>query len=161
MRRPPPGSEPPKKPGRKGERGLQKLLNVARQAYSEALPYLARTGTERARECKEGLAGALSLIAELETDNAKALSHLREARTLFQEVVDVARRNTPGAEYAGALANLASVIEVTAKRFPEEAHNARGEERRLLQTARAIYLQLDDPDNAESMQRRPDRHVAP
>ena len=48
-----------------------------------------------------------------------------------------------------ALANLAGVIEVTAKRFPEEAHNARAEERRLLQTARWIHLELDDPDNAE------------
>jgi hypothetical protein len=161
LRRPAPGTEPPKKRDRARERELQTRLGLARQAYSEALPYLVRTDTERARECKEGLAGALSLIAELETNKGKALSYLREARTLFQEVVDVARRNTPGAEYAGALANLAGVVEVTAKRFPEEAHNARGEERRLLQTARAIYLELDDPENAERMQRRLDRHVAP
>lgn len=141
-------------------RDITRRLQTARRAYAEALPYLARTDMERARECKEGLAGALSLLAELERDNTKALSYLREARTLFQEVVDVARRNTPGREYAGALANLAGVVEVTASRFPEEAHNARNEERRLLLTARAIYLELDDSENAERMQRRLDLHAS-
>jgi hypothetical protein len=154
MRRPGPGAPKPRR------RDLKDRLKKARRAYAEALPFLARTDTERARECKEGLAGALSLLAELEKENGAALSYLREARTLFQEVVDVARRNTPGAEYAGALANLAGVVEVTASRFPEEAHNARSEERRLLINARAIYLELDDPENAELMQRRLDLHVA-
>jgi hypothetical protein len=134
-------------------------LKASRKAYARALPVLAQTDAERARECKEGLAGALSGMAELERENHTALSFLREAKALFQDVVDVARRNTPGREYAGALENLAGVAEITARRYPEEAHNARNEVRQSLRTAREIYLEIDDVDNAQRMQRRLDHHA--
>jgi hypothetical protein len=139
--------------GSNEDRGAQRLslLTASRNFYLAALPILAKTDSERARECKEGLAGALSALSELEVDDAKALSHLREAKTLFQDVVDTTKRNTPGREYAGALENLAGVVEIIAGRFPAEAQNSRDEQRQLLLTALKIYVAIDDVSNSIRM----------
>jgi hypothetical protein len=134
----------------------RKLLRASRMSYADALPGLSLRDAERARECKEGWAGALSGQAELEVRRTIALSHLREAKALFEEVVDSALRNTPGAVSAGALENLAGVVEDTAKRYPEEAENARNEERTLLRSALAIYVEVDDSDGARRVQERLD-----
>jgi hypothetical protein len=145
----------------KRDKGRRDLLRKSRHGYANALPGLAAQDAEHARECKEGWAGALSGQAELESKSAVALGYLRQAKSLFEDVVDAARRNTPGAKCAGALENLAGVVEDTAKRFPEEARNARNQERQFLSSALAIYLELDDTKNAQRMQERLDKLPPP
>ena len=126
----------------------------AMEAYRRALPELTRKDPVRARECKEGLAGALSGLAECEGRTSVSDARVREARTLFQEVVDSARVNTPGREYAGALENLATNLQMMAEHFKEERELARQEERKLLETAMAVYRDLEDDDGAARIGRR-------
>ena len=126
------------------------LLSSARGSYEQALPTLTSTDAVRARECKEGLAGALTGLAELRPQGAKA--NLRQAKALFQEVVEFARRNTPGREYAGALENLAGVVETTVAKHPEEATTARNEVKKLLLEAERVYAQIDNADGVKRMQ---------
>lgn len=127
-------------------------LNVARKSYEDALPILTSQDADRARECKEGLAGALTGLAELRPRSAKA--NLRQAKALFQEVVEFARRNTPGREYAGALENLAGVIETTAAKHPEDARTARNEAKVLLEEAELVYDEIDDLVGVDRMKSR-------
>lgn len=123
-------------------------LDVARRRYAAALPGLSATDAIKARECKEGLAGALIALAEYEGDGAGAASRLREAQALFREVVEYARINTPGAPYAGALQNLAEGIKSMRLKFGEEAHGARAEETALIEKALGIYEELGDEKSA-------------
>lgn len=127
-------------------------LGAARDSYERALPILTSQDAVRARECKEGLAGALTGLAELRPRSAKA--NLRQAKALFQEVVEFARRNTPGREFAGALENLAGVVETTVARHPEDAHIARNEAQALLTEAEETYAEIDDADGVQRMQSR-------
>lgn len=129
------------------------LLNDARHAHASALPNLSFTDPVKARECKEGLAGALSGLAESES-NLDAASHLREARALFQEVVDSARLNTPDEEYAGALENLATAVRSLSAVDPEEIHNAELEEVRLLGIALQVYEEIEDNGSAVRVRTR-------
>lgn len=126
----------------------------AMEAYRTALPELTRKDPVKARECKEGLAGALSGLAECEGRTPISDARVREARTFFQEVVDSARVNTPGREYAGALENLATNLQMMAEHFKEERELARQEERKLLETAMAVYRDLEDDDGAARIGRR-------
>ena len=73
---------------------------------------------------------------------------------MFQEVVDSARVNTPGREYAGALENLATNLQMMAEHFKEERELARQEERKLLETAMAVYRDLEDDDGAARIGKR-------
>lgn len=126
-----------------------KLLTDARVSYEAALPVLSSKDVIKAKECKEALAGALTELAELRPRTAKA--NLRQAKALFQEVIDFARRNTPGMKYAGALENFAEVFVITAKRHPEDARAARDEARALLREAENIYHEVDDVDGLRSV----------
>jgi hypothetical protein len=130
-----------------GER--RALLNSAREAFALALPYLSCTDSIIARECKEGLAGALSGLAECTSEVLLAASYLREARALGQEVVDSARLNTPDEEYAGALENLAETVRILGQKFPEQSRDASLEERRLLEISLQVYEGLEDSENAD------------
>ena len=132
------------------ERG--NLLNDARNSYELALPVLTTRDAVRARECKEGLAGALTGLAELGPNAGGAKANLRQAKALFQEVVEFATRNTPGRECAGALENLAGVIETTMARHPEDANTARNEIVAHLRRAETIYAEIDDEDGIRRMQ---------
>lgn len=135
-----------------------KDLDAARLSYETALPILSDIDVERARECKEGLAGALSNLAEIHfeknTELALARSYLRQAKALFLEVINYSRRNTPGRELAGALENMADVVETSANRQPEEAHTLRNEAVQLLRDAHRLYTELADVENANRMQDR-------
>lgn len=126
------------------------LLASARDSYEAALPVLSSQDAIKAKECKEGLAGALTELAELRPRTAKA--NLRQAKALFQEAIEFARRNTPGKKYAGALENLAEVFEIMARRHPEDAQNARDEARALLREAVSVYEDADDLDGVRSVQ---------
>lgn len=126
------------------------LLTKAQKSYEEALRVLSSEDVIKAKECKEALAGALTELAELRSRTAKA--NLRQAKALFQEVIDFARRNTPGMKYAGALENFAEVFVITAKRHPEDARAARDEARALLREAENIYHEVDDVDGLRSVQ---------
>jgi hypothetical protein len=114
-------------------------LSLAREAYQEALDGLARADAPRARECKEGLAGALIGLAELDEDHKVRSSHLREAQGLFREVVEFARINTPDERYAGAIENLVNALRSSRKYMPADAPLTRQEERRLLALALDVY----------------------
>lgn len=133
-------------------------LREARLSFEAALPILSSTDMERARECKEGLAGALSNLAELlledDSASADARSYLRQSKALFQEVIDFSRRNTPGRELAGAYENLAALVETTAKHQPGEVHGLQDEAFRLLQEAHDIYASISDTGSATRMQSR-------
>jgi hypothetical protein len=124
----------------------RRLLEEACGRYKVALPCLSSADPTKAIECKEGLAGALSALTE--GDDPDAASHLREARTLFQEVVDSQRLNTPDA-CAGALENLATAFRTMGHRFPEEIHNSVLEQERLLKEALQIYDEAYDSEGAE------------
>lgn len=126
------------------------LLDEARNSYEKALPVLSSEDAIKAKECKEALAGALTELAELRPRSAKA--NLRQAKALFQEVIDFARRNTPGMKYAGALENFAEVFTITARRHPEDARAARDEARALLKEAESIYDEVDDADGVRAVQ---------
>jgi hypothetical protein len=130
------------------------LLRKAKEAYELALSPLSSTDPVKASECKEGLAGALSGLAECEGKTARSASYLREARTLFQEVVDSARMNTPDKECAGALENLATAVRSLGELFPEESHNATIEEMRLLESALQIYDEIEEHESAERVRAR-------
>ena len=62
----------------------KKRLELARQFYIAALPGLSSKDAIKARECKEGLAGALIAMAEYEGEGATAAARLREAQTLYR-----------------------------------------------------------------------------
>jgi hypothetical protein len=126
------------------------LLMLARDSYESALPILSFQDAIKAKECKEGLAGALTELAELRPRTAKA--NLRQAKALFQEAIEFARRNTPGKKYAGALENLAEVFEIMAKRHPEDAQTAHDEARALLREAERVYEEADDLDGVRAVQ---------
>jgi len=126
------------------------LLAKAQETYEAALPVLSVEDAIKAKECKEGLAGALTELAELRPRSAKG--NLRQAKALFQEVIEFARRNTPGMKYAGALENFAEVFVVTAKRHPEDARAARDEARKLLQEAERVYEEIDELDGVRAVQ---------
>ena len=126
------------------------LLMLARDSYEAALPILSFQDAIKAKECKEGLAGALTELAELRPRTAKA--NLRQAKALFQEAIEFARRNTPGKKYAGALENLAEVFEIMAKRHPEDAQTAHDEARALLREAERVYEEADDLDGVRAVQ---------
>jgi len=126
------------------------LLASARDSYEAALPVLSSQDAIKAKECKEGLAGALTELAELRPRTAKA--NLRQAKALFQEAIEFARRNTPGKKYAGALENLAEVFEIMARRHPEDAQTARDEARALLREAERVYEEADDLDGVRGVQ---------
>lgn len=132
------------------------LHRLALLSYRDALPGLTGKDPIKARECKEGLAGALSGLAECEGKNNTSDAHVREARALFQEVVDSARVNTPEGEYAGALENLATTLQAIADHFPDERELARQEERRLLRLALEVYRDLEDDQGAARVRRRLD-----
>lgn len=139
-------------------RARSQVLNDARASYEAALPVLSRSDVERARECKEGLAGALSNSAELlgkeGVSSPAARSYLRQAKALFSEVIEFSRRNTPGRELAGSLENLADVAETIAKWHPEEARTAREEAMLLLQETYDLYIDRADIENAARVQKR-------
>lgn len=126
------------------------LLSEALKSYEAALPVLSSQDAIKAKECKEALAGALTELAELRPRSAKA--NLRQAKALFQEVIEFARRNTPGMRYAGALENFAEVFAITAKRHPEDARAARDEARALLREAESIYIEVDDTERVRAVQ---------
>lgn len=126
-------------------------LEDARHLYVQALPGLSATDATKARECKEGLAGALIALSEYEREGVSAASHLREAQTLFREVVEFARVNTPGREYAGALENLADAIRSMRLKFPHEAHASQPEEQVLIARALGIYEAIGDSASASRM----------
>jgi len=126
-------------------------LEDARQRYARALPGLSKTDAIKARECKEGLAGALIGLSEYERGGGGAASHLREAQTLFREVVESARINTPGERYAGALENLADAIRSARVKFNDEAHGSRAEEKLLIRMALEIYEESGDEHSAGRM----------
>jgi hypothetical protein len=126
-------------------------LEEARRLYVEALPGLSATDAIKARECKEGLAGALIGLSEYEREGASAASHLREAQTLFREVMEFAKVNTPGREYAGALENLADAIRSMRLKFPHEAHGSKAEEQMLIERALDIYDAIGDAEGASRM----------
>jgi hypothetical protein len=114
---------------------------------------LSATDAIKARECKEGLAGALIGMSEYEGDGATAASHLREAQTLFREVVEFTRLNFPGEEYAGALENLADAMRSMRVKFPDEAHGSREEEIEILGLALRAYESIGSTDGAARMSR--------
>lgn len=126
-------------------------LEDARRRYVQVLPGLSATDATKARECKEGLAGALIALSEYEPEGASAASHLREAQTLFREVVEFARVNTPDQEYAGSLANLADAIRSMRLKFPHEAHGSQPEEQVLIARALGIYEAIGDAASASRM----------
>jgi hypothetical protein len=126
-------------------------LEEARQLYVRALPGLSATDATKARECKEGLAGALIGLSEYEREGVSAASHLREAQTLFREVMEFARTNTPDREYAGALENLADAIRSMRLKFHDEAHGSRAEEQELIGRALSIYEAIGDSTSASRM----------
>lgn len=126
------------------------LLIAAQSSYEAALPVLSSEDAIKAKECKEALAGALTELAELRPRTAKA--NLRQAKALFQEVIDFARRNTPGMKYAGALENFAEVFAITAKRHPEDARAARDQAIALLREAESIYGEIDDTEGVRAVQ---------
>lgn len=132
------------------------LHRLALLSYRRALPGLTGKDPIKARECKEGLAGALSGLAECEGKSDASDSWVREARALFQEVVDSARVNTPEGEYAGALENLATTLHAIADRFSDERELARQEERRLLRLALEVYRDIEDEQGAARVRRRLD-----
>ena len=132
----------------------QPLHDGAARAYREALTPLTRSDPVKARECKEGLAGALSCLAECDGKSLLTDAQLREARALFQEVVDLAKINTPDHEYAGALENLATVIHTIGDHFPDERELAHQQEAEHLRVALAVYEDLEDEDGVERVQRR-------
>lgn len=131
----------------------KKRLSKARQAYVAALPGLSAKDAIKARECKEGLAGALIGMSEYEGEGSTAASHLREAQTLFREVVEFTRMNTPGEEYAGALENLADAMRSMRSKFPDEAHGSREEEVEVLRAALGVYEGIGSTDGAARMSR--------
>ncbi len=133
------------------EKARKARLEIARQHYAKALPGLSKTDATKARECKEGLAGALIGLSEYEKGGAGAASHLREAQTLFREVVESARINTPEEEYAGALANLADAIRAIRVKFHDEAHGSRAEEERFIRLALGVYESIGSSDSASRM----------
>lgn len=139
-------------PDRDDER--RRLLGVARDLYAQALPTLAWSDAIRARECREGMAGALTELAELEATPAIRLSHAREARALFVDVVRSTARNAPGKRHAGALENLAGVVELLGRLSPSESARLRTEEVELLESALAAYLEFDVNDDAARVQAR-------
>jgi hypothetical protein len=126
-------------------------LDEARKLYVQALPGLSATDATKARECKEGLAGALIGLSEYEREGVSAASHLREAQTLFREVMEFARTNTPDREYAGALENLADAIRSMRLKFHDEAHGSRAEEQELIGRALDIYEAIGDSTSASRM----------
>ena len=158
------------RPQERGARSTEirgRILEVARSSYEAALIILSGTDMERAKECREGLAGALSDLAELLLEDsakpcsedaekaARARSYLRQSKALFLEVIDFLKRNAPGREpLAGAYENLADLVETTAKHQPGEARSLRGEAFRLLQEAYDIYESNLDIKNATRMQSR-------
>ncbi|WP_406876092.1 SIR2 family protein [Sphingomonas sp. 179-A 2A2 NHS] len=129
-------------------------LEEARQFYAAALPGLSSKDANKAKECKEGLAGALIALAEYEGEGVQAASRLREAQTLFREVVQWTGMNTPGEQHAGALENLAEAIRSMRAKFNDEAHGSRIEEAQLFETALSIYEALDDEDSAGRIRNR-------
>lgn len=129
----------------------KKRLTKAKQSYVAALPGLSATDAIKARECKEGLAGALIGMSEYEGDGSTAASHLREAQTLFREVVEFTRLNTPGQEHAGALENLAGAMRSMRSKFPDEAHGSREEEVEILGSALRAYEAIGSKEGAARM----------
>lgn len=134
--------------------GRKLRLDKARQFYAAALPGLSSTDGNKAKECKEGLAGALIALAEYEGDGTGAASRLREAQTLFREVVQWTGMNTPGEQHAGALENLAEAIRSMRAKFNDEAHGSRVEEAMLFDAALGIYEALGDEDSAGRIRNR-------
>ena len=136
-------------------RNARKLrLDKARQFYAAALPGLSSTDGNKAKECKEGLGGALIALAEYEGDGMGAASKLREAQTLFREVVQWTGMNTPGEQHAGALENLAEAIRSMRSKFNDEAHGSRVEEAEFFDAALGIYEALGDEDSADRIRNR-------
>ena len=129
-------------------------LEDARQFYAAALPGLSSKDANKAKECKEGLAGALIALAEYEGEGVQAASRLREAQTLFREVVQWTGMNTPGEQHAGALENLAEAIRSMRGKFNDEAHGSRVEEAQFFEAALGIYETLDDEDSAGRIRNR-------
>ena len=134
--------------------GREEFLQRSRTSYEDSLQWLAQVDMELSRECKEGLAGALANLAELPRRTATNRNYLRQAKTLYQEVVAFAQRNDPGKKLAGALENLAGIVESTLSGYPEEARNARDEAQHLLQSALAIYQDEADAHGVKRMQDR-------
>jgi hypothetical protein len=129
-------------------------LDDARKFYAAALPGLSSTDGNKAKECKEGLGGALIALAEYEKDGMGTASKLREAQTLFREVVQWTGMNTPGEQHAGALENLAEAIRSMRAKFNDEAHGSRVEEAELFEIALGIYETLGDEDSAGRIRNR-------
>ena len=129
-------------------------LDAARKSYAAALPGLSSTDGNKAKECKEGLGGALIALAEYEKDGMGTASRLREAQTLFREVVQWTGMNTPGEQHAGALENLAEAIRSMRSKFNDEAHGSRIEEAELFGVALGIYETLGDEDSAGRIRNR-------
>ena len=126
----------------RGER--ESRLRDARMAYQEALVGLAASHAAKARECKEGLAGALIGLAELSSDAGERSTCSREAMSLFRDVVEYARVNTPDERHAGAIENLVDALRSSRELTPTDAPAARQEELRLLHSALAIYQDFSD-----------------
>ena len=136
-------------------RNARKLrLEKARQFYAAALPGLSSTDGNKAKECKEGLGGALIALAEYEGDGMGAASRLREAQTLFREVVQWTGMNTPGEQHAGALENLAEAIRSMRSKFNDEAHGSRVDDAQCFEVALGIYETLGDEDSAGRIRNR-------
>lgn len=136
-------------------RNARKLrLEKARQFYAAALPGLSSTDGNKAKECKEGLGGALIALAEYEGDGMGAASRLREAQTLFREVVQWTGMNTPGEQHAGALENLAEAIRSMRSKFNDEAHGSHVDEAQCFEVALGIYETLGDEDSAGRVRNR-------
>lgn len=136
-------------------RNARKLrLEKARQFYAAALPGLSSHNGNKAKECKEGLGGAFIALAEYEGDGMGAASRLREAQTLFREVVQWTGMNTPGEQHAGALENLAEAIRSMRLKFNDDAHGSRVNEAQLFDVALGIYETLGDEDSAGRIRNR-------
>ena len=92
-------------------------------------------------------------MAELRPKTAAAKANLRQAKALFQEVVEFTGNNMPD-KYAGALENLAAVYDTTTARRPEDAPIDLAEARLLLRAAEREYRCIDDTDGVSRVQSR-------
>ena len=130
-----------------------RLLTEAAAAYEAALPVLSAHDVVKSNECKEGLAGALVGLAEIRPGTIGSRAGLRQAKTLFKEVIAFASMNMPD-KHPDALANLAGMYDPSPKRRRNDSPVGRAEAVALLQEAEALYREIGDEAEVDRIRSR-------
>ena len=127
-------------------------LELAEADYRTALHCLERAENSPASilEVREGLAGALQVLARKRRDEAKA----REAVRLFRDVAENTRRDRSSPQEGGLLYNLSgALMDLIDQVDEEEAILLREEALGLLGRAAAVFERLGDSERLADVER--------